>query len=257
MKVIVLGGNGNMGKRVVHLLQEAGHEAVAAGRGTGVDAYTGFGLAAAMRGADAVVDCLNVPTTNAATAIDFYETTARNIIRSAEEEHVKHLVCVSIINARKPEVNRHMGYYRGKAAQEARYQNAKVPTTIVRSTQWFELAETMIEQLTIGPVAVVPHMDSQPVAADAVAKLVLSAVEAGKNAPAGLELAGPEPRNMASLARLVAKNNAASRNGGPHARVIGVPVPGMKALNGGLLPEAAVPRDPTTFEQWMAGGRKA
>ncbi len=257
MRVIVLGGNGNMGKRVVGLLKETGHEVVATGRSAGVDAYTGVGLTAAIRGADAVVDCLNVPTTNAAKAIDFYEKTARNIIRTAEQEQVKHLVCVSILNARKPEVNRRMGYYRGKAAQEARYQNAKVPTTIVRSTQWFELAETMIEQLAIGPVAVVPHMDSQPVAADAVARLVLSAVEAGKNAPAGLELAGPEPRNMANLARLVSRNNAASRNGGPHSRVIGFPVPGVKVLNGGLLPSVEVPRDSTTFEQWLAGGRKA
>lgn len=257
MRVIVLGGNGNLGKRVVGLLLAAGHEVVAASRSSGVDAYTGFGLAVALDGADAVVDCLNMMSLNAAVSIDFYDTTAKNIIRAAEEERVKHLVCISILNARKPEVNKRMGYYRGKAAQEARYQNSKIPTTIVRSTQWFEVAETLLEQMSIGPVAVVPHMHSQPVAADAVARLVVSTIEAGSNAPAGVEIAGPEPRNMAQLARLVSRSNAASRNGGPHARVIGIPVPGMKALNGGLLPSHAVPRDPTTFEQWLANGRKA
>lgn len=257
MKVIVLGGSGNMGTRVVGLLRDSGHEVVAAGRTTGVDAYTGSGLEAAFRGADAVVDCLNLMSISAAACIDFYDTTAKNIIHTAEQEQVGHLVCVSIINARKPEVNKRMGYYRGKAAQEARYQNTKVPTTIVRSTQWFELAETLVGQMKLGPISVVPRMLSQPVAADAVARLVASSIESGKGAPAGVELAGPEPRNMAQLARLVARDTAATGNGGPHPRVIGVPVPGMKALNGGLLPTGAVRRDPTTFEQWLADGRKA
>ncbi|GAA3327774.1 SDR family oxidoreductase [Paeniglutamicibacter sulfureus] len=257
MRVSVLGGSGNMGKRVVGLLQEAGHDVVVASRSSGVDAYTGFGLAVALRGADTVVDCLNMTSVNARACIDFHETTAKNIIRSAEQEGVKHLVCISIINARNPEVNRRMGYYRGKAAQEARYQNAKIPTTIVRSTQWFELAETLLDQMKIGPVAVVPHMHCQPVAADAVAQLVVSMAEAGSDAPAGVELAGPEPRNMARLARLVARSNAAANHRGPHPRVIGVPVPGMKALNGGLLPANAVRTDPTTFEQWLANGRRA
>jgi hypothetical protein len=115
----------------------------------------------------------------------------------------------------------------------------------------------LVEQMKFGPVAVVPHMHCQPVAADAVARLVVSMVEAGMDAPAGVELAGPEPRNMAHLARLVSRNNAAARDAGPHARVIGVPVPGMKALNGGLLPSDSVQTDPTTFEQWLANGRKA
>ena len=257
MKVIVLGGSGNLGRRVVGLLLDTGHEAVAASRTSGVDAYTGSGMAEVFRGADAVVDCLNLVSVSAATCIDFYDTTAKNIINTAEQEAVGHLVCVSIINARNPEINKRMGYYRGKAAQEARYQNTKVPATIVRSTQWFELAETLLEQMKFGPLSVVPRMQCQPVAADAVARLVASSVESGKGAAVGVELAGPEPRDMAQLARLISRNNAATGGSGPHPLVIGVPVPGMKVLNGGLLPSAAVPRDSTTFEQWMAGGRKA
>ncbi len=257
MKVIVLGGNGNLGRRVVGVLREAGHEVVAASKTTGVDAYTGLGLAPVLEGADAVVDCLNLASPNAGACIDFYDTTARNIIRAAEQERVKHLVCVSIINARKPKINRFMGYYRGKAAQEARYQNARVPSTIVRSTQWFELAETMLGQMGFGPLSVVPRMKTQPVAADAVARLVASTVESGKNAPAGVELAGPEERDMAQLARLVSKDNAAAGNAGPRARVLGLPVPGVLAFNGGLIPLASVVRDAMTFEQWLANGRRA
>ena len=257
MKVVVLGGNGTMGTRVVRLLERAGHEVVAASRSTGVDAYAGTGLAGAFERADAVVDCLNIVSMKADACVDFHETTARNVIRAAEEARVAHLVCVSIVNARNPEVNRRMGYYRGKAAQEAMYQNARIPTTIVRTTQWFELAETLIGQMKVGPVSVVPRMMSQPVAADAVARLVASVVELGVDAPAGVELAGPEPRDLAKLARLVARNNAVLRNGGAHPRVIPVPVPGLKVLNGGLLPGAGIATDPTLFEEWLANGRTA
>ncbi|MDO5745040.1 MAG: LysR family transcriptional regulator, partial [Micrococcaceae bacterium] len=84
MKVIVLGGNGNLGRRVVGLLRESGHEAVSASTTSGVDAYTGIGLASTMQGADAVVDCLNLSSLNAGACIDFYDTTARNIIHAAE-----------------------------------------------------------------------------------------------------------------------------------------------------------------------------
>ncbi|MFF5793152.1 SDR family oxidoreductase [Paeniglutamicibacter sp. NPDC012692] len=257
MKVVVLGGNGTMGARVVRLLELAGHEVVAASRSTGIDAYAGTGLADSFAGADAVVDCLNIVSMKAGVCVDFYETTARNVIRAAEDARVAHLVCVSIVNARNPEINRRMGYYRGKAAQEARYQNARIPTTIVRTTQWFELAETLIDQMRVGPIAVVPRMMSQPVAADAVARLVVSVVELGVDAPAGVELAGPEPRDLAKLARLVARNNAVVHNGGPHPRVIPVPVPGIKVLNGGLLPGIGVAKDPTLFEEWLANGRTA
>ncbi|MBP2388520.1 SDR family oxidoreductase [Paeniglutamicibacter kerguelensis] len=257
MKVIVLGGQGNMGGRVAQLLESAGHQAILASRSTGIDAYTGTGLADSFAGADAVVDCLNIISMKADVCVDFYETTARNVIRAAEDARVAHLVCVSIVNARNPEINRHMGYYRGKAAQEARYQNAPVPTTIVRSTQWFELTETLINQLRVGPIALVPRMMSQPVAADAVARVIVSAVELGTEAPAGVELAGPEPRNMAKLARLVAHNNNVLQNGAPHTRVIAVPVPGIKVLNGGLLPGVGVAKDPTTFEEWLTNGRTA
>lgn len=246
-----------MGARVVRLLERSGHEAIAASRSTGTDAYAGVGLADSFAGADAVVDCLNIVSLKANVCVDFYETTARNVIRAAEDASVAHLVCVSIVNARNPEINRRMGYYRGKAAQEARYQNARIPTTIVRTTQWFELAETLIDQMRVGPLAIVPRMVSQPVAADAVARLIVSVVELGIDAPAGVELAGPETRDLAKLARLVAHNNAVVHNGGSHPRVVAIPVPGLKVLNGGLLPGIGVAKDPTTFEEWLTSGRSS
>ena len=131
MKIVVLGGNGTMGARVVRLLELAGHEVVAASRSTGIDAYAGTGLADSFAGADAVVDCLNIVSMKANVCVDFYETTARNVIRAAEDARVAHLVCVSIVNARNPEINRRMGYYRGKAAQK---RDTKTPGFQPRSS---------------------------------------------------------------------------------------------------------------------------
>lgn len=257
MKVVVLGGTGTMGGRVVQLLLKAGHETVAASRSAGIDAYTGVGLNEAFAGADSVVDCLNGNTAKAKTSVDFYDTTAKRIIDAAQLAGVGHLVCLSIINARNPQVNKHMGLYQGKAAQEERYQKSKIPTTIVRSTQWFELAEQLTGQMRVGPVAVIPRMQCQPVAADAVARLIVSAVALGVEAPAEVELAGPEPRDLAKLARIVSKRNAALHEQRPHAPVVSFPIPGMHALNGGLLPKAGVPTDPTTFEEWLINDKSA
>lgn len=246
-----------MGGRVVQLLLKAGHEAVAASRSAGIDAYAGVGLNEAFAGADGVVDCLNVNTARAKASVDFYDSTARHVISAAQRAGVGHLVCLSIVNARNPRVNKHMGLYQGKTAQEERYQNSGIPTTIVRSTQWFELAEQLLDQMRIGPVAVIPRMQCQPVAADAVARLIVSTVELGVEAPAEVELAGPEPRDLAKLARIVSKRNAVLHEHRPHARVFSFPIPGMHALNGGLLPNAGVPTDPTTFEEWLLNGKIA
>lgn len=257
MKVVVFGGTGTMGGRVVDLLHQAGHLAIAASRSSGIDAYSGIGLGEVLDGADCVVDCLGTNAAGAKASTDFYDTTAKNILHAAKAAGVGHLVCLSIINARDPRVNKHLGLYKGKTAQEARYQNTRIPATIVRSTQWFELAEQLLAQLRFGPVAVVPRMQCQPVAADAVAKLLVSVVELGADAPAGVELAGPERRDMAKLARLVAKRNAVLHEPVPHPRVITFAVPGVYALNGGLLPKPGVPTDPTTFEEWLLNGKRA
>lgn len=257
MKVVILGGTGTMGGRVVKLLQKAGHNTIAASRSSGIDAYSGIGLDEVFAGADCVVDCLGTNLAGAKACTDFYDTSAKNIIHAAKAADVGHLVCLSIINARDPRVNKHMGLYKGKTAQEARYQNVHIPTTIVRPTQWFELAEQLMDQLRFGPVAVVPRMKSQPVAADAVARLLASVVELGIEAPAGVELAGPEPRDLARLARLVSKSNAALHMESSHPRVITVAVLGMYALNGGLIPKLGVSTDPTTFEQWLLNGKSA
>lgn len=244
LRVVVLGGRGALGRRVVDLLAEQGHDVAAASRASGADAYTGRGLAEAFAGADTVVDCLNISTLRRRTAVDFFATSAMQVSGAAGRAGVRHLVCLSIVNAARPEVAAALGYYAGKAAQEAAYRSASVPMTLARTTQWFELAESMLGQIRLGPLAVVPRMRSQPVAADAAAAFVVDLVEHGDGQRIA-ELAGPEVHDLAELARRIAAVTPSA------PRVLGVPAPGALG-SGGLLPRGDHLTDRTTFDAWLA-----
>lgn len=251
MRTVIVGGTGNMGSRVATLLEAKGHEAVVASRASGVDVYTGKGLAGAFEGADVVIDCLGAASMAAKTCIDFHETTAGNIIRVAEETGIERLLCLSIINAYEPSVNRFMGYYQGKAAQERAYSFSPLRVTILRTTQWHDFARQFSRTLRIGRWALVPRMQSQPVDPDVVARLICDTVEAGDAAPEVIELAGPEPRDMAELARMLLAREE------PEVRVSGIPNFGFKPFAGGLLPKSGVALDAVTFEQWLDGARNS
>lgn len=249
MRAVIVGGSGNMGARVAGLLEADGHEVVVASRATGVDAYTGKGLGDAFAGADVIVDCLGSASMGAKACIDFHETTAGNIIGAAAEAGVNRLLCLSIINAGEPSVNRFMGYYRGKAAQERAYSKSPLHVTILRTTQWHDFARRFSRTLRVGRYAFVPRMQSQPVDPDVVARLICDTLETAAPAPATVELAGPEPRDMAELARILLAREE------PAVRVVGIPHFGIKVFSGGLLPEVGVPLDSETFEQWLEGSQ--
>jgi hypothetical protein len=154
-----------MGGLVGRRLEESGADVVRAHRGSGVDAVTGVGLADAIVGADVVVDCLNVTTSSGRKAIGFFAAAAGNVSRAVDAAGAR-LVCLSICNTADPAVNKRMGYYRGKAAQERVYrENLGDRATVVATTQWFELAATMLDRLSAGPIAMVPHMLTAPLAA--------------------------------------------------------------------------------------------
>ncbi|MBB2995296.1 uncharacterized protein YbjT (DUF2867 family) [Paeniglutamicibacter cryotolerans] len=240
-----------MGSRVARLLEADGHEVLAASRATGVDAYTGQGLGEAFAGADIIVDCLGAASRGAKACIDFHVTTAGNIIRAARAAGVNRLLCLSIINAREPSVNRFMGYYQGKAAQERAYLLSPLHVTILRTTQWHDFARRFSRTMRVGRWAFVPRMQSQPVAPDVVARLMRDTVEAADTSPRIVELAGPEARDMAELARILLSGEE------PAVRVVGIPGLGLKVFSGGLLPPVGVPLDSETFDQWLEGGRRA
>ena len=233
-----------MGRRVCARLEARGHDVVRASRRTGVDAYTGAGLSEAFSGADAVLDCLNLQTLSRRRAVRFFSTTARNVATAATGAEVAHVVCLSIANVGDPAVSRRMGYYAGKAAQERIYRESGIPVTIVSSTQWFELARTLLHQIRLGRLAFVPHMPSRPVAADSVAALLAGVVEEREARPS-LAIAGPEQQDLADLARRLAANEE------PSTRVIGIPGLGRAIRTGALIPRDPSVVDSARFDDWV------
>lgn len=257
MRVVVLGGTGEMGGRVADLLAGRGHDVVRSSRATGADVTEPGSLVEVLRGADCVVDCLNVATLSKRRAVDFFTAAAQATWVTANTVGVPHVVAVSIVNVTDPAVARSTGYYAGKAAQEAAYAAAPLPVTVVRTTAWFTLAATFLRQLRVGSVAVVPRMGLRPVHPDAAAALVADTVEAGPTSgpaategPATREFAGPEETDSASMARALV---AATGSG---ERMLALPAP-VTAMRQGLLPAPGTPSDDRRFADWLptlAGG---
>jgi uncharacterized protein YbjT (DUF2867 family) len=192
MKIVVAGGRGHIGAKLVSLLTEAGHEAVAASRATGVDAVTADGLGDALTGADAVVDVLNPPSLEPDAVMDFFRITTANLLTAEAVAGVGHHLLLSIVGA-----DRLPGspYVRAKVAQEELIAAGPVPWTVLRATQFFEFLDTIGQLALVDGTAHLSRALIQPVAADDVAAALADlAVAAPQNAI--LELGGPEPAPM-------------------------------------------------------------
>jgi uncharacterized protein YbjT (DUF2867 family) len=249
-RVVVLGGSGAMGARVTEVLRERGHDVLPVSRASGVDVSTGAGLDAALSGADTVVDCLNLVTLSRRAAVSFFGGAAERVALAADRAGLRQVVCLSIVNVSDPAVRRATGYYAGKAAQEEAYTAGAVPVTLARTTAWFSLAETFLEQIRVGQVALVPGMRLRPVHPDAAAAFLADAVGAGPGdapAPPVRQLAGPDLLDSATMARAVAR----ARH--PGVRVVRLPVP-LAGLRAGLLPHGEVQVDPRRFTEWLTQG---
>jgi uncharacterized protein YbjT (DUF2867 family) len=244
MKIVVIGGSGLIGKKLIPLLRGAGHEAVSASPSSGVNTLTGEGLAEVLAGADVVVDVTNSPSFEDKAVLEFFETSTRNILAAEAAAGVKHHVALSVVGSdRFPD----SGYMRAKVAQEKLIQASGVPYTILRATQFFEF---------LGPIAGpgtgtvrLPSAPMQPLAADDVAA-ALADVAMGSPANGVLEVAGPE---SLSIAAFVGKALAASGDkrtvvADPQARYFGAALDDR-----GLKPRNPNPRiGPTRFEQWLS-----
>ena len=201
----------------------------------------------AVRGAEAVVDCTNVQTASGARAVAGFGAIAGHLADAVIAERVPHLVAITIFGVHGEAMQKRNGYYRGKAQQERVLAASGAPVTLVRSTQWFEIAETFLKG-RVGPVAVVPHMRSQPVAAAEAAAAMADAVEVGHRGGAERAVAGPEVRDLADLAKAIAV-----KRGDPR-RVLAFRIPGADRLfeAGELLAGDDVPRVGPRFEEWLA-----
>jgi len=201
MKITVVGASGLIGTKVVDLLTAEGHDVVAASRGSGVDVLTGDGLADALSGADALVDVLNSPSFDDDPVMEFFTTSATNLVAAAKAAGVGHYVALSIVGADGlPD----SGYMRAKVVQEKIITESGLPYTIVRATQFAEFTDAIADSMATGDEVRVPDALIQPVAADDVARDVARAAVAQ---PLGgvVNIGGPQKISFEQMAREVVR----------------------------------------------------
>jgi uncharacterized protein YbjT (DUF2867 family) len=201
MRIVVLGGTGQLGEEVVRLLRDRGEEVVVASRSNGVDTIKNVGLESALRGADALVDVTNALIFETDTIVDFFTTSTRNTMAAELAAGVAHHVAISIVGMDRIEPS---GYLGGKVAQERVIAEGQVPSTIVRATQFFEFLPTILDAQTVEGSVRVPAAAFQPIATADVALALVDTVLAGPG-PEVVEVAGPERMPMAGFLRRVAK----------------------------------------------------
>jgi uncharacterized protein YbjT (DUF2867 family) len=245
MKIVVIGGSGLIGSKLVEKLREAGHDPLAASPDSGVDTLTGQGLAEALEDAEVVVDVSNAPAWDDAAVLDFFRTSARNLLAAETVAGARHHVALSVVGAdRLPD----SGYLRAKLAQEQVVKAATVPYTILRATQFFEFLGRMADSSTDGDTVRLAPVLVQPEAADDVAAaLAVAAVGAPVNGT--VELAGPERFRLDELARRVlqAHNDPRQVMADVHARYFGAELDDRS-----LIPGDDARIAPTRFEDWLS-----
>jgi uncharacterized protein YbjT (DUF2867 family) len=199
MKIVVIGGTGLIGSKLVAKLGEHGHEAVAAAPNTGVNTLTGEGLAEVLAGASVVVDVSNAPVWEDAAVLEFFETSTRNVLAAEAEAGVGHHVALSVVGTDKLLES---GYFRAKMAQEKLIESSSVPYSIVRATQFFEFVPRIADAATDGNSVRLAHVFFQPMAADDVAQAV-GRVAVGTPLKGQVEVAGPDRYRMDDFFRKV------------------------------------------------------
>ena len=248
MNVTVLGGTGLIGRRIVAGFREAGDEAFVASPSTGVDALSGEGLAAAVAGADVVVDVTNPPSFDESVLRTFFETVATNIAAASAEGGVRHLLPLSIVGADRMEGSHYM---RGKLRQEAIIAGSDVPFTILRATQFYEFLPALAEQFADGEAIRIPAVLNQAIAADDVAAEI---VRIARQEPHGgtVDLAGPETFPLAELVRRACSGTDAALPvvEDPQALYFGA-----RLDREAMIPQGSHRTGSTRFAEWLEAGR--
>lgn len=245
MKVVVLGGTGLIGSKVVALLTEHGHEAVAASPSSGVNAYTGEGLADVLTGADVVVDVTNSPSFEDAAVLDFFTTSTRNLLDAEKAAGVGHHVALSIVGSQGlPD----SGYMRAKVAQEDLIASSGVPYSIVKATQFYEFVKGIADGATVDGVVHLPTQLIQPLpSADAAAAVARTAAGAPLNGV--VEIGGPEAVPMDAFIRdgLAAQGDAREVIGDPDGTYFGT-----RLQERSLVAGEGAQLSTTTYAEWAA-----
>jgi len=245
MKIVVIGGSGLIGSRLVTKLPEHGHEAVAASPNSGVNTLTGEGLAEALKGASVVVDASNSPSWEDSAVMKFFETSTRNLLAHEATAGVGHHVALSVVGSERMLES---GYFRAKIAQENLIKGSSIPYSIVRATQFFEFVKGIADLSADGSTVRLPSALIQPMAADDVASAV-ARVAMGSPLNSTVEVGGPERFRLDELVRrgLAAWKDPREVVTDPHARYYGIAVSERT-----LLPSNDARLGETRFETWLA-----
>jgi uncharacterized protein YbjT (DUF2867 family) len=243
MKIVVIGGTGLIGSKLVAKLDEQGHETVAASPNTGVNTLTGEGLPEVLEGAQVVVDVSNSPDWAEDAVMHFFETSSRNLLAAEKDAGVGHHVALSVVGTDRLTES---GYFRAKLAQEKLIESSSIPYSIVHATQFFEFVKGIADEATDGNEVHLPPALFQPMAADDVASGV-ARVAVGKPVNGIVEIAGPEQFRLDELVRNVLKAAGDSREvvADPKARYFGIN-PSERTL----LPGDDARIAETRFEEW-------
>lgn len=244
MKIVVIGGSGLIGKKVVMNLRQQGHQVVAASPSLGVNTVTGEGLAQALVGAQVVVDVANAPSWEDNAVLEFFETSGRNLATAETAAGVAHHVALSVVGTDRLLAS---GYFRAKMAQEKLIKASPIPYTIVRATQFFEFVGGIAQAATEGQTVRLPSALMQPIAAEDVAAAVAD-VALARPLNGTVDLAGPEKIRQDDLVRqfLNATADARSVITDPKAFYYGVAVDDQS-----LVPAGHARLGPTRFEDWL------
>jgi uncharacterized protein YbjT (DUF2867 family) len=245
MKIVVIGGTGLIGTKLVSRLRRNGHEVVAASPNTGVNTITGEGLAEALAGAQVVVDLANSPSFEDPAVLEFFQTSGRNLLAAEAAAGVGHHIALSVVGS---DLLPESGYLRAKVAQESLIKASGIPYTIVRSTQFFEFVRGIAQSSTVGQTVHLSPAHLQPIVSDDVADAVLDVT---LSAPVNgtIEIAGPERIGLDELVRrfLRATNDPREVVTDVHARYFGT-----ELTDASLTPAGKARIAPTRYDEWLS-----
>lgn len=251
MKAVVFGGRGLIGSKIVEILKDQGHEAVAVSRDQGIDAVSGRGLEAALQGADVIIDAMDSPSFEDTVARNFFETSTRNMIAAAAGKAIKHYIALSVVGTHNLQIS---GYFQGKLQQENLIKLSGIPYTIARATQFYEFSKLIAQAATENDIVRLPSAQMQPIAAIDVAQAIAD-IAIGNPYNAIVDIAGPEKIAMSEFARKALAAEHDSRNVVTDETALYVqtfPVndstltPGANAILGSL-----------TFDRWLSNPARA
>jgi uncharacterized protein YbjT (DUF2867 family) len=245
MKIVIIGGSGLIGSKLVKQLREQGHEAVAASPASGVNTITGEGLAGALKGGSVVVDVSNAPSWEDSAVMEFFETSTRNLLAAEAAAGVKHHVALSVVGTERMLES---GYFRAKIAQENLIKGSSIPYSIVRATQFFEFVKAIGDFSSDGNKVRLPSALIQPMAADDVASAV-ARITVGSPVNGTVEVGGPEKFRLDELIRrdLAARNDPREVITDPHGRYYGIELSERT-----LVPGDDARLGETRFETWLS-----